>query len=166
MLLLVYFFKWNGKWMALGVFFRGSFANIGVGGWSLQGSFSKDCSLTSAFPFFFQLKAVRAAASSRGGRLKSGPSGRASITTSRVETSTHTRSPARPRCSRWAEPSKPWVLLLLVQITVVVNELGCLQGLEQLHVTVCCCGFALLMFPLLAGTDCCLTNKTVFLLSF
>uniref|UniRef100_A0A669PD10 Aryl hydrocarbon receptor nuclear translocator 2 n=1 Tax=Phasianus colchicus TaxID=9054 RepID=A0A669PD10_PHACC len=51
-------------------------------------------------PFPGQLKVVRAAVSSRGGRPKSGPSGRASITTSRVETSTHTHSPARLRCFR------------------------------------------------------------------
>lgn len=66
----------------------------------------RSCSLTSALSPSGQLKVARAAASSRGDLPKSGPSGRASITTSKAVTSIRTHSPVRPRSSRWGEFSE------------------------------------------------------------
>lgn len=96
-----------------GCFFGEAFPNVGISGWSSQSRslFWRSCSLISAFSPLLQLKVDRAAASSRGDHPKSGPSGRASITTSKVGTSIRTRSPVRRRCSRWGELSEPKVPL-------------------------------------------------------
>lgn len=111
---------WNCLWLPpsragwhSGCFFGEAFANMGISGWSLQSRsvFWRSCSLISAFSFLLQLKVARAAASSRGDHPKSGPSGRASITTSKVGTSIRTRSPVRRRCSRWGELTEPKVPL-------------------------------------------------------
>lgn len=69
----------------------------------------RSCSLTSPFSSPMQLKVARAVGSSRGDLPKCGRSGRANTTTSRAVTSTHTHSPTRPRCSRWAvSPQSLW----------------------------------------------------------
>lgn len=104
-------------WVSLGICFLRWCANTGIDGWSLKSrwEFWRSCSLTSALSSPIQLKVARAVASSRGDLPKSGPSGRANITTSKVATSIHTRSPARPRCSRWGEFSEPKVPLTTAQ---------------------------------------------------
>lgn len=80
--------------------------------------FWRSCSLTSALSSPIQLKVARAVSSSRGDLPKCGPSGRANTTTSRAATSTRTRSPARPRCSRWGVFSEPRVPLTALQFWV------------------------------------------------
>lgn len=88
--------------VSLRAFLQGSFANPGTDGCRAKAGrcFWRSCSLTSALSSPIQLKVARAVGSSRGDLPKCGPSGRANTTTSRAATSTRTRSPARPRCSR------------------------------------------------------------------